>query len=929
MSSTANPFPWVADILDAVGLGDLGDFISSAFRSVADLLDTIDEWVVEVLKDSLEWVFNQLGIRDTVIVSVFSSVVPVFDEKEPFKNPLIKELLKKKRDENITAKECILNCMNYGSHQLRAFYNTATKVFKDELPKVGIGGYALNREPIIEYIEDSIAHDDISVIDFRIEIPAIEEWAYWYLQENYPSNLSDDEIEYDGYTWSLDSVEYNPLDNNITCYLKREEIVIPDDEETEENEEVIQEYTDTLTIPTYTGTYYYIVLYTTVSELEKPVGLRKSWYWLCPNEDIVNIIPGTPGFIDNPITHQPMPTILPYEPYIERTITGVNMFPVLTLREGRMSYKTKGGTIADLEDKIYEIKKKFCEDYPDEVSMYYLNTLEINFPNNFPSNCPFGLEEHIFGNHVIWKVPKELSQRYSDWRNLKVRLIEAEAKGEDKEYVEKTKKLQRALRTLNLDLDTLVNGLEDNKDIDLITSAFLLFGVSISNKTELTSKILYFSFTSILKLNSGVINPENSFFKSENNTISVLYAEHPFSYTLAWSLDIEPETVYEKLERKYTHTVERHKITITWRAEREYEYIQDGWMIKRVEVYYMVKITTIDNTSTEERTRDPRGKAIYKNTNHVPASGDKTFPTSSRIYIDLVVCYRINANQYHKITMHDLQAYSIVYAEGYVEYYNASIDDKDDDGNYDYKNFLVPLPYSAFTNLNIFEHAELMTISLHLFINGMDRQVVRWYQNPKLWTFVQAVSYFVMFFVTVFSLGTSLTWQAAVWSLLTSAVVMVGVPLALKLIFEATDSEFIRVTSVIAAAVAVYALGGGDFASFDFSTAVGLTNLSTQCVNVLTTTGMERLEKQRNDFNERLEERQESFDEAKDKLRQTLTMSDVVDITITTGVPPPVTIDFDYYVYLAIEAQTDFDLLYSDFYDRMLKDFHENQLGIG
>ena len=162
--------------------------------------------------------------------------------------------------------------------------------------------------------------------------------------------------------------------------------------------------------------------------------------------------------------------------------------------------------------------------------------------------------------------------------------------------------------------------------------------------------------------------------------------------------------------------------------------------------------------------------------------------------------------------------------------------------------------------------------------------------------------------------------------------IALGASLVLKLIFEATDSEFIRVlATLVYAYVMTTSVGGVDLGGVMSSTQ--LINAVALFASSLTTGFMmdielktEEFEMEKNAFGQKLQEAEDELDKAKEALVSFMDVGDVTDLMLMSTTNAYLE-GVDAMMYRAIGAQYDTGSLYD--YDRLVGGFVDSKLRIG
>ena len=314
--------------------------------------------------------------------------------------------------------------------------------------------------------------------------------------------------------------------------------------------------------------------------------------------------------------------------------------------------------------------------------------------------------------------------------------------------------------------------------------------------------------------------------------------------------------------------------------------------------------------------------ADYSKVDVVGSIGTRGTYLHSVVGKDLVLKWQDTDISYKELRLINLSSTTFIDRGGLV---GTVLKDVDADG------FFIPLSMNFVKELSPLEQYELFNRTLLLSIYGAQVIHLEWYETEEFMNFIKIVA----IVITVISFGT-MAWTNGIAYAISTTIfnlaIALGASLVLKLIFEATDSEFIRVLATLVYAYVMTAyVGGVDLSGVMSSTQ--LINAVTLFASSLTTGFMmdielktEEFEMEKNAFGQKLQEAEDELDKAKEALVSFMDVGDVTDLMLMSTTNAYLE-GVDAMMYRAIGAQYDTGLLYD--YDRLVGGFVDSKLRIG
>ena len=270
---------------------------------------------------------------------------------------------------------------------------------------------------------------------------------------------------------------------------------------------------------------------------------------------------------------------------------------------------------------------------------------------------------------------------------------------------------------------------------------------------------------------------------------------------------------------------------------------------------------------------------------------------------NLICRKQMSSNTYSELVMEAISNVTIIDRGNHLGT-NSSTPERED--------FMIPLSYYLVKKLNPMEQAELFHRSLRITLYALEVTDLEWYETESFSRYLSVIAIAVVVMVTIISLGTATTLGAAALTLLKAALVYVGTPLALDLIYKSTDSDLIRIAATIGViAAGSYTIGGDSFVSLLNALLVPITS-----IGILYEYKNNELLSKRSDFLTDAEERQQTIEDVAQQFNdKLLSVYDVARLALIEELPPDISINDYYSMALHIPSN---DIYYTNSFEDML-----------
>lgn len=284
----------------------------------------------------------------------------------------------------------------------------------------------------------------------------------------------------------------------------------------------------------------------------------------------------------------------------------------------------------------------------------------------------------------------------------------------------------------------------------------------------------------------------------------------------------------------------------------------------------------------------------------------------------LIVQKQEEPEKYVTITMNNMSSITLIDRQGLVGATAADIGSE---------NFYIPLSIYLVNKLSPIEQTILFNKSLIITVYAAQVQHLEWYETEAFADFLQIIAIVIFVF----------TWNPAAFSF-EALLIGVGkyliVMLVLQAVMSATDSPFLRVLAMVAAA---YVMGGGlDTVKWEFVSPMTMLDSVTNFCTALTTVtsgigmaigaDMAELKVQQQQFQSKVETIQAEQEAAKAEMYTPFDATYLSNLKQVEQVSPYL-YGVDAMMYRSRDIQYNFDAMYD--YDRLTSDFVNNKLRLG
>lgn len=289
---------------------------------------------------------------------------------------------------------------------------------------------------------------------------------------------------------------------------------------------------------------------------------------------------------------------------------------------------------------------------------------------------------------------------------------------------------------------------------------------------------------------------------------------------------------------------------------------------------------------------------------------------------DLIMKWQAAEEQYVVLTIGTLSSVTFIDRQGLYGTVGKKVGEE---------GFFIPLSYYFVTKLSPLEQYELFNRSLLISLYAAQVIHLEWYETEAFMDLLGIVA----IVITVFSFGYGVYINGLTATLQTALVAMaitVGATMLLKMVMESTDSKFLRaLAAVVYVAAMVYganAMLPTDASALTTAVTLFATTISSAstAISISTEIEMNKLEAEQLTFGQRVEEKEEELDKAKEALTPYMSIEDILEVTQVKA-PLAYLEGVDAMMYRAIGVQYEYAKLYD--YDAMVGDFYENKLRIG
>jgi len=361
------------------------------------------------------------------------------------------------------------------------------------------------------------------------------------------------------------------------------------------------------------------------------------------------------------------------------------------------------------------------------------------------------------------------------------------------------------LRKVGINLDTILNSIHDNPDIDLISDVFILFGLNVYTDTVHGKQLLFLLFNNLFTNLAIDITTYNN-------------ADYP-----------KPANTYHVQEQNYNTLVRYNYITRTLDIL--------GTVCPLGECTVSHTILPNEPIVVDEETDEETG-------------GD--------ILSYMTIQYQITETTYHELKVHGLYMVTSIVsiATGEAKTKLVALSEDEAERN----NFILPVSHNMIDSFELTEEQDLIYETLHLVIYAQDSQYLEWYETPRFIGLVDVAFKALAIFSLISGSGNLSTF---LWELGKTLLIQAALDAVLEDILEDIEPDDVdaRNTAVTLHAIGTfYNWGGGrDGLSFADQLLVGVSSVG-QSAAIDIADQFETLNEDFADLNSTYEDQQDELD---------------------------------------------------------------------
>ncbi len=513
---------------------------------------------------------------------------------------------------------------------------------------------------------------------------------------------------------------------------------------------------------------------------------------------------------------------------------------------------------------------------------------------------------------------------------------------------ERYNKTSQILKSVNMELDDLLDAIGANPDIDTIMDAVLMVGVTPDNTAPIVSKVIYETLKYFDEIGDLTTKRGGSY----------LYEEQPYNSAFRWSSfyrtvlsgsigtvgtcthSVTTSTSSALGSISEYHVIERNIETSsgywgrgTWIAYKEY-ILGTRMVTRRVEnssgesSFITVEETVYQDIISQTPTvSTPTGEYSIVKTllnssdaegNFIVARKQLTIDTYEEIEIGGIESGTVIGTKPLNLDAPD-PVNSVFSKQSTPSLGSTTKEDwADPFDNY----FIIPLCRKVFDKLSSLDKIDLYEHGFRLVFYAAVLHItkLKWYETGIF----KALTTLIVVIISI------ITWQyylVPAWlAMATIALAIIGPPLLAMI-----DDPWIR-AAVQALIIVVMAIAGNlagaaqTTAQTIIITAVNLIQLSTLAISAYTETAMEKLQESQKDFSKDYEDKQEELEEASGLLEPFLDTEIITDITHNAGIL--LLSNPQYYYTTALEMPYAYDMLFKGNYNMLIDKYYEDRLDI-
>ena len=859
------------------GLFDaIGDFFGSVVDAIWDAVCSIMDAVWKFISHNIiEPIMNFLGFEDETIIMTDVIATKVFD-KSILPDTKIKAALKK-QSENTGVLDYLGEFDAKGNTQFNKYFRKGKSDYIDHLPECQINAISVPTVEIKTVLEKELG-TSVNINDVLVGTPTDLNWCKYKLQELYDYNISNDFVVINDTYYIYGKQVYNNSTNKFDVTLDNISSVRKKVYET-----ISIFIVGTTDVENEDGT-------TTTKEIKRTLTYNRSLYqradtgnFLYETDDV--LVSSVDELVDVGTT-----VSTTYFQLASDTIEEYEHKPLIVSVDNHNNERCFTVTYTTGSNRTYLwIYNTSTNKYPELKTPVDKVIGFETYPIVMLRNSFFNVDEYNTNSKntddgVVSRPPTITKERYEDTEEM--------------------------ISSLGLHLNDLIDAYTENPDVNKMQDVFFGLAISPSNEAEIVSKVLYEIFDFIY----DELPPINY-----SDMYAASFKENPFNAAITWL----PKAV-EVYEGEIgtvgfcKHTINTTKYRAVGSVHTTYEYIgNDTWRIitqNVSEVYRkgeLVSSSILEETVREEKNYD---STYYEHT-EIDVKEDST--TDGK---DLTIECQLTSNTVKRLILHNLSGFHIVRRGVKNGGVTLPIDNK---------NFVIPLPVPVVERLSIIEKTALISEAVYMIFYAYDEQHLRWYETEKFMNFLQIVMIVIIVIITIVSMGTVTGPAASGWAAAQAALMALGkmiliaviCQIALKFIASTNWSPALKAALSAVVMVAGAAFGGG-FNVDIIMTALTLTTITAEAVNIFIGEQVKDLQDEMNSVYSKFDERKSQLDEIQQSLDTGIDTEFITELSLMDNPYQYKLYTVDQWRYMMIDASRDRSSLFMNPVERIKNNYN-------
>lgn len=879
-------------LFDAIG-DFFGAVVDAIWDAVCDIMDAVWKFISHNI---IEPIMNFLGFEDETIIMTDVIAAKVFDKS--ILPETITQAAIKKQTEGISTLDYLGEFDAKGNTQFNKYFRKGKSDYIDHLPECQINAVSIPTSDIQKVLEKEL-NTTIRINDVLVGVPADIYWCKYQLQELYDYNISTDFAIIGDTYYIYKSGVYNSNTNKFDITLDnlssiREKIYetvsvfvagtveVEDENKNENGDENVGEGEDITTPPTTitkeikrTLVYNYSVF----ERVDTGQFLYETDETLTSSTDELVDVGSTVASTDFYLADD---TIRKYEyKPLKFSINNHNNERCFTVIYTKNDYRIYLWIYNTSTNKYPELKS------PVEKLVGFETYPVVMLRNGFFDVDEYNVASKNTDDGLVSRPPTITKERYNDTVEM--------------------------ISSLGLHLDDLIDAYKDNPDVDKMQDVFFGLAISPSNKSEIVSKALYEMFDYIY----DKLPPVNY-----QDTYAASFKEEPFNAAITWL----PKAV--EVYEGAIGNVGFCKHTI---SNASYRAVGSVRTITEQLGPFSFRITEQDVSEVYREGELISSSVLEETVKEVRYSPEDSLPPSYKVETeikedstvdgkDLVIECQIDSGIVKRLILHNVSCFHIV-RRG-VKNGGVSLD-------VDNKNCLLPLPVPVVERLSIIEKTALLSEAVYMTFYAYDEQHLRWYETEKFMKFLQIIMIVIIIIITIISLGTAtgpaMSGYAAAQAVLAviGKMILIAVVCHVALKFIASTNWSPQLKAALSAAVMIAgAAFGGGFSVDIVMTALTLTTITAEAVNIFIGEQVKDLQDEMNSVYSRFDERKSKLDKAQDALDTGVDTAFVTELSLMDNPYQHRLYTVDQWRYMMIDASRDRSNLFINPVERIKNNYN-------